>query len=188
MTLLPELKLGVLNGWIFLAAYAGGFLIMLATFSKDEKARLFVDPKLHLRGLKRVVLHFGQVVAVTFIALMVFTPITYVTSLLVLGVGVFMLGFLTVLVAMQYFKRATEDQPVIDGPYRISRNPQWVGLFLVLLGSAITTGTWLLILMVLVVGVVYHLQILEEENACKALYGESYQRYLSQVARYSVWF
>jgi protein-S-isoprenylcysteine O-methyltransferase Ste14 len=188
VTLLPELKLGILNGWIFLVTYGGGLLIALATFSKDEKARVFADPKQHLRGFKRVALHFGQLVAITFIVLMVFTPITYTIGLLVVGVGVYILGYGMVMIALQYFKQETDDRPVVDGPYRFSRNPQWVGLFLVLLGSAIASGAWLLILMVLVVGVIYHLQILEEEKACKALYGEAYQRYLGQVARYFVWF
>jgi protein-S-isoprenylcysteine O-methyltransferase Ste14 len=63
-----------------------------------------------------------------------------------------------------------------------------VGLFLVLLGAAILSGAWLMIVMVLVVALIYHLQILEEEKACSSLYGESYLRYLRQVPRYFYWF
>ena len=188
MRALPELELGIFNGWIFLVAYAGGLLLALAAFSKDDRARLFADPKVHVRGIKRVVLHMGQLVAITFIVMMVFTPITHAAGLLVVGAGVYGLGYGTVLIALRYFKRATADQPATDGPYRLSRNPQWVGLFLVLLGSAITSGGWLMIVMVLVVGCIYHLQILEEEKACSTLYGEAYRRYLRQVPRYLLWF
>jgi protein-S-isoprenylcysteine O-methyltransferase Ste14 len=184
MTALPELRLGIFNVWMFLLVYAGGFLLALAAFSKDEKARLFADPKLSLRGIKRVLLHIGQLVALTFVIIMVLTPITRAFGLMAVGLGVFLLGYCTVLVSLRYFRRAAEGQPATDGPYRVSRNPQWVGLFLVLLGAAITSGAWLMIVMVLVVGCIYHLQILEEEKACTAMYGGAYIRYLRQVPRY----
>jgi len=184
MSALPELHLGILNGWILLLAYAAGFLIALAAFSKDEKARLFADPKLTLQGIKRVLLHTGQLVAVAFIAIMVFTPITRSFGLMAAGLTVYVLGYCMVIVSLRYFRRSRLGHPVTDGPYRVSRNPQWVGLFLILLGAAIMSGAWLMIVMVLVVGCIYHLQILEEEKACATLYGEAYARYLRQVPRY----
>ncbi|TFH32591.1 MAG: phospholipid methyltransferase, partial [Anaerolineales bacterium] len=64
------------------------------------------------------------------------------------------------------------------------RNPQWVGLFSVLLGLAISCGSWLLVLAVCVVGASYHIQIVEEEKLCLAKFGQPYDEYLQRVARY----
>ena len=77
MTAIPHLEPGISNGWILLLVYAVGFLLALAPFSKDDMARLFADPKLKLRGIKRAILHIGQLVAVTFIVIMVFASITH---------------------------------------------------------------------------------------------------------------
>jgi protein-S-isoprenylcysteine O-methyltransferase Ste14 len=187
MTALPSLQLAVSNVWLLLVAYGIGFLLALRPFSKAEKVRLFADPKKPLRGIKRVTLHFGQFVAFAFIVLMVFTPVTRKVGPLLLGIAIYVGGYFTVVVALRYFRLANEGQPAKDGPYRVSRNPQWVGLFLVLMGTAILSAAWLPFVMVLVVGCIYHLQILEEENACASLYGADYINYLHRVPRYFLW-
>ena len=102
MTAIPQLELGISNGWILLLAYAVGFLLALAPFSKDDKARLFADPKLKLRGIKRAILHIGQLVAVTFIVIMVLTPITLASGVLVGGVAIYVLGYSMVLISLRY--------------------------------------------------------------------------------------
>ncbi len=187
MTALPPLQFAVSNAWLLLAAYGIGFLLALRPFSKGDRERLFADPKKPLRGIKRVMLHFGQLVAFAFIALMVFVPITHSRGLLTLGLAIYVLGHFTVVVSLRYFRLANEGRPAADGPYRVSRNPQWVGLFLVLMGTAILSSAWLPIAMVLLVGCIYHIQILEEERACAALYGEEYHTYRRQVPRYLLW-
>jgi protein-S-isoprenylcysteine O-methyltransferase Ste14 len=86
--------------------------------------------------------------------------------------------------ALYYFRKTPVGQPVVKGPYRMSRNPQWLGLFLVLLGSAIAVGIWLYIGLVVLVGIIYHKQILDEEKACIKKYGESYHEYMERIPRY----
>jgi protein-S-isoprenylcysteine O-methyltransferase Ste14 len=76
------------------------------------------------------------------------------------------------------------SQPAENGPYRVSRNPQWLGLFFVLLGSAISVGVWLYIGLVVLVGIIYHKQILDEEKACIKKYGDSYREYMERIPRY----
>jgi protein-S-isoprenylcysteine O-methyltransferase Ste14 len=86
--------------------------------------------------------------------------------------------------ALYYFRRTPVGRPVVKGPYRFSRNPQWVGLFLVLLGSAIAAGIWLYIGIIAIVGIIYHIQILGEETVCMKKYGESYLKYKNHTPRY----
>jgi len=187
MTALPSLQLAVSNTWLLLVAYGIGFLLALRPFSKGDRERLFADPKKPLRGIKRVTLHSGQLIAFAFIVLMVFTPITRKFGPLILGMAIYVVGYFTIVVALRYFRLANEGQPAKDGPYRVSRNPQWVGLFMVLMGTAILSAAWLPIAMVLIVACIYHLQILEEERACATLYGDDYINYLHRVPRYFLW-
>jgi protein-S-isoprenylcysteine O-methyltransferase Ste14 len=94
------------------------------------------------------------------------------------------IGVVTVAISLHYFGKAPSDQPVFDGPYRYSRNPQWVGLFLVLLGLAISANSILLVILVALVGFSYHIQILAEEGVCRKKFGPSYEDYLRKVPRY----
>lgn len=184
MSALPQLQFALSNCWLLLVAYAVGFLLALAPFSNDDKARLFADHRFHLRGMRRLVRHVGQFIAVAFIVLMVFAPITHSRGLLALGLTLYALGYSSMIIALPYFRLAKQAQPVTEGPYRLSRNPQWVGSFLVLLGTATLSDAWLPIALVLIVGSSYHLQILEEERACAAQYGAPYEAYLRRVPRY----
>jgi protein-S-isoprenylcysteine O-methyltransferase Ste14 len=180
--------LGLFNGWLLLAAYGAGLLLSVTTFSPAEKARLFTDPKTQLHGVKKWLRSAGQVVAVAYITLMLFVPLKVDTPWGVVGLGLFILGLVTVMVSLQVFKQAPQDQPVTAGPYRLSRNPQWLGLFLVFLGSALLSGAWLPLGMVLAIAAVYHIQILEEEKLCLAMYGDSYRAYTARVSRYLLFF
>jgi protein-S-isoprenylcysteine O-methyltransferase Ste14 len=156
------------------------------TFSAAQKTRVFADPKTQLHGVKKWLRGGGQVVAVAFIALMLFAPLKVDTPWGIIGLGIYALGLVTVMVSLQYFKQTPPDQPVTAGPYRLSRNPQWLGLFLVFLGSAILSGAWLALGMVMIIAAVYHIQILEEEKLCLATYGDSYRVYAARVARYFI--
>jgi protein-S-isoprenylcysteine O-methyltransferase Ste14 len=62
-----------------------------------------------------------------------------------------------------------------------------VGLVLVLVGAAITSGVWLYLGIIALVAAIYHLQILAEERLCLAQYGDRYRAYMAKVPRY-FWF
>jgi protein-S-isoprenylcysteine O-methyltransferase Ste14 len=120
--------------------------------------------------------------------MMIFTPLKVNNPIFLVGAGVFSIGFVLVMSALYYFRSTSVDEPVVKGPYRVSRNPQWLGLFLALLGSAIATKVRLYIGMVVIAGIIYHIQILDEETACIEKYGESYREYMNRIPRYLLFF
>ena len=181
---MPDFRIGLLNTWTLLAAYAAGFLLALVPYSRQERSWLFEDLKYRLRGWRRLLLFLGQVVAVTFITATVFAPLRFEAPTFLAGIVLYGVGYATVIGALYYFRRASKTGPVTTGPYHFSRNPQWVGLFLVLLGTAFASGAWLMSMAVVGVAAVYHLQILAEEELCRNKYGEAYQRYCRDVPRY----
>jgi protein-S-isoprenylcysteine O-methyltransferase Ste14 len=185
MRFLPTLTIGLANQWILLVLYATALISAVARLPQDKREWLFTDPKEELRGTRKLLLRLGQVVAVAFLVAVSLTPLFGAPVWLeVIGLGLYTTGTALVVVSIHSFGRSAQGEPTVEGPYRFSRNPQWVGLFSALLGLATSSGSWLLVLAVLAVGATYHIQIIEEEKLCRATYGESYAEYLQRVPRY----
>ena len=184
MDLLPTLQVGIMNGWIPLIIYFIGLIHSTSLYSKEARVWLFNNPKMENKRLFRFIRLFGQFAAVAYILLMVFSPLKIGKPVLLIGAIIYFLGFALEMSALYYFRKTPVGQPVVNGPYRASRNPQWLGLFLVLLGSAIAVGIWLYIGLVVLVGIIYHKQILDEEKACIEKYGDSYREYMERIPRY----
>jgi len=187
MRILPVLRWGLANHWLLLAVYAACLLLSVLRLPKERRAWLFADPKQTMHGPKKLALRLGQLLAFAFLLLVGLTPLpTRPSATAIGGLALFAAGLCLVPLSLYHFGRAPAGQPVREGPYRFSRNPQWVGLFLVLLGLAVSAASWLLILLVILVGLSYHIQILAEEELCRAQYGAAYERYLAEVPRYGL--
>lgn len=185
MRFLPTLRFGLANLWIPLSLYGAALMFSVLRLPKQKREWLFEDPKENLRGTRKLVLRLGQLLAALSIVAISLTPLFETpTWLSVIGLGLFAAGTALMVLSIHYFGRSPQGAPTIDGPYRFSRNPQWVGLFSALLGLAISSGSWLLVLAILAVGASYHIQILEEEGLCKAKYGQLYEDYSRRVPRY----
>jgi protein-S-isoprenylcysteine O-methyltransferase Ste14 len=184
MDILPKLHLGILNGWIPFSIYFIGLILSASLYSKEARIWLFNNPQDENMGAFKFVRLFGQLAMVAYILMMVFTPLKIGNPVFFVGAIVYIAGFALEMSALYYFRKTPVSQPVVNGPYRASRNPQWLGLFLVLFGSAIAAGIWLYIGLVVLVGIIYHKQILDEENACIKKYGESYRDYMRRIPRY----
>jgi len=184
MDLLPELQVGILNGWIPLIIYFIGLVLSVSLYSKEARIWLFNNPKDENKGVFMFIRLFGQLAMMAYILMMIFTPVRIDNPTFLVGAAVYSIGFVFEMSALYYFRRTPVGQPVVKGPYRVSRNPQWLGLLWVLLGSAIATGIWLYIGIVVIVSIIYHKQILDEETACIKKYGESYHEYMERIPRY----
>jgi protein-S-isoprenylcysteine O-methyltransferase Ste14 len=186
--ILPEFRLGIFNGWISFGLYFLGLMLSILPYSKEARIWLFQNPVNRDRKALLFVRRFGQLSMVAYILMMVFTPMDFHLPMFLPGALIFFSGLILEISALHSFRIAPPGQPVMAGPYRMSRNPQWVGLFLVLFGSAIAAGVWLYVLMVLIVGVIYHIQILDEEALCIEKFGERYRSYMRKIPRYFLFF
>ena len=75
-------------------------------------------------------------------------------------------------------------QLTVTGLYRWSRNPQYVGAFLFLLGFALNDWSLWCLAALLVVATNFHLLILVEEEHLRRTFGEPYADFCSKVPRY----
>lgn len=74
---------------------------------------------------------------------------------------------------------------VVSGPYRYTRNPQYVGVLAVVCGEAVLAGRPVLFAYAALLAVGYHLFVTRhEEPALRRLFGDAYDRYCATVPRW----
>ncbi len=83
------------------------------------------------------------------------------------------------------FKLTESKRLATTGVYRISRNPMYLGLAIMLLGWGIHLGDWLNLLpLAAFVFLITRWQIKPEEEALRQLFGEEYEAYCRKVRRW----
>ena len=74
---------------------------------------------------------------------------------------------------------------VVSGPYRVSRNPSYIGVALILIGWTLAFRSPLLLLYALIVVYGFHLRIvIGEEPSLARRFGEEWESYRSHVPRW----
>lgn len=110
-----------------------------------------------------------------------------------LGVVPLFIGAALVLHALRLFRRnKTTAEPfgeslalVTSGPFRVTRNPMYIGVFLMLSGISCLFGTLAPWLVVLSLGVVFDVVFVrQEEKRLEMMFGDDYRRYKVQVRRW----
>ena len=111
----------------------------------------------------------------------------------VLGALALLVSAGLVMASGRVFKRAgTPVRPVSpatvvvrQGPYRISRNPMYLGMLGLLAGLGILSGSYCFVAAMAVFAAVVHFGVvLPEERYLEALHGEAYRQYKRQVRRW----
>jgi len=85
-----------------------------------------------------------------------------------------------------FIPHAAEHQRlVVDGPYRFTRNPMYLGLTLVALGVALWSGAWPMLLAPIAVVVAFNfVHIPYEEAAMRRAFGADFDDYARRVRRW----
>ncbi len=109
------------------------------------------------------------------------------------GTIVFGLGVLLVASAALLFTRAGTGLPpwtpttqlVIRGPYRITRNPMYLGMAMIQAGLGLCLGSlWILFMLVPVLWWIRHKVIAAEEAYMEEKFGNAYRDYCGRVRRW----
>jgi protein-S-isoprenylcysteine O-methyltransferase Ste14 len=109
------------------------------------------------------------------------------------GVGVIALGLLLSGAVMREFARAgTAVSPyhetthfVSTGPYRYTRNPDYIGQTLMYAGIALATNSWWPLLLLPPALLTIHYGVVRrEERYLEAKFGQNYRDYTSRVSRW----
>jgi protein-S-isoprenylcysteine O-methyltransferase Ste14 len=186
MDLIPELKIGWLNGWILVCLLYVIYGILLKIFPKDVVARLYDKSGRSKRH--KVIILIGSLLVFIYFSLIIFTPLKIGSGVFVLGIIVYMFGLTGFVIALFNFKNAPPDQPITSGLYRFSRHPQQLMFCITFIGICIAIGSWIALFIQLLSSIFLHTRVLAEEKACLVRYGNSYQSYMKRVPRYFLFF
>jgi hypothetical protein len=93
MDLLPELQVGMWNGWIPLIIYFIGLILSVSLYSSEARAWLFNNPKDENKNVFMFFRLFGQLAMMAYILLMIFTPIRIEHPVFLAGATVYFIGF-----------------------------------------------------------------------------------------------
>lgn len=95
--------------------------------------------------------------------------------------------------AVSWFRRTGQNpkpwtpspELIIQGSYRFTRNPMYVGLTLGTVGIALLTGRgWMVLLGVGALAAVHFTAVVHEERYLTEKFGDAYRSYMARVRRY----
>lgn len=74
---------------------------------------------------------------------------------------------------------------IVEGPYRFTRNPMYLGVTLFQIGLGVTLDNlWISLFAGVALLTVHYIAVRPEERYLSAKFGDPYDRYLTQVRRY----
>jgi protein-S-isoprenylcysteine O-methyltransferase Ste14 len=114
------------------------------------------------------------------------------TAVAWLGVALCLGGVLILVISLVSFGTSFRvgidvDQPgglVTTGIFAVSRNPIYVGFFVFLLGQFLVFPSWTPLIALAVATLLFHRQVLREEEFMRQRYGREYGEYCGRVRRY----
>ncbi|MDH5747187.1 MAG: isoprenylcysteine carboxylmethyltransferase family protein [Candidatus Bathyarchaeota archaeon] len=189
MSLIPEFELGLWNAWIlvlslFLVVIGLSSLIIRVFFTKKKPAG---SSRQHMPQLNEQEKRLFYVSVVTLVAILVYTaflPLKLGTGWFYAGLLIYFLGMIFGFIAMINFNTTLLDKPVIDGVYRISRNPMYFSMFLMFIGIGIACAFWVFLLLTMIWIILSDKGVIAEERECLEKYGEAYREYMNRTPRW----
>jgi protein-S-isoprenylcysteine O-methyltransferase Ste14 len=136
-----------------------------------------------------LVIWTGMILEVLQIRLMpTFTKTSLTASLgLILWVGGFLLLYVGRFSLGQSFRIGVANEKtvfIVNGIYKISRNPMYLGLYATLIGSMFYTSNIVYMLVSFFIITTHHIITLGEEKELLLKYGNTYKEYCDKVRRY----
>jgi len=187
MSLIPDFELGLWNAWIFMLYVISynvlPYVLSSRLIDKDIlKKATGADMPLNKTEKK-----ISNIISFLFFALIVysiFMPLKLGTVWFYVGFLIYLLGVIIETIAMLNFVTTPVDKPVIKGVYRISRNPMYLGMFLIFIGIGIACASWVFLLLTMVLIILIHISVVSEERWCLEKYGNAYREYMNSIPRW----
>ena len=114
----------------------------------------------------------------------VFLPLKLGTHGFYLGLLIYLSGMLITIVATLNFTTTSMDKPVTKGIYTFSRNPMYIGEFLINISISIVCLSWIFFLVAVVVAILEQNIVVSEERFCLKKYGDVYRDYMNRTPRW----
>ena len=180
MSIIPDFDIGLWNAWILIIPliifWFGGVKFL---FSKRMSEEQFTQ-----KGRDKIVSMFLVLAMFFSFFYSVFLSLKLGTIWFYIGFIVYLIGLILIILTMINFATTPRDKPVTKGLYRYSRNPMFIGFFIVYAGIAIACISWVYTLLtVLFILIVNYLSPIEEAVTLKH-YGKSYKEYIDRTPKW----
>lgn len=159
---------------------------MVRTNSIEQGARVRFPPPLVFLG--------GILLGVALEYTVVPAPVPSGRTVSVIGGLLVLMAGLGFIIAARIFFTRTGQSPIpwrpspsliLKGPYRLTRNPMYVGMTLLEFGFGLALNNlWISLFAVPALLAVHFIAVLPEERYLSDKFGDSYKAYLAQVRRY----
>lgn len=137
-----------------------------------------------LEGRERVAYFFYQVSNVFICLYPLFLKVQIKPPKFFIGLFIYILGIAILIISTIAFAKPNQSGLNVNGIYKISRNPMYIGYFMYFLGCVVLTNSMLLLIALLIFQISAHWIILSEERWCIRQFGSKYVSYMNRVRRY----
>ena len=180
MSLIPAFELGLWNAWIFVLP-----MIVISILGSKILGKRGSEEASNLTKRVKTANSLYLLILVLLYAYSIFLPLKLNTVWFYAGLFIYLLGVLVVILSLLSFHTTSADKMVTKGVFRISRNPGYVGDFLVNTSIGIACLSWIFLL----VGVAFFLLlryyvIVVEEPFLTKKYGDTYKEYMNRTPRW----
>jgi len=183
MTLIPALKIGVWNAWIFMI-----WLILQTLAARLLSEELYKKagnpPEMKSSHTDRAVSGISPLIWLIGTAYSIFLPLQLGTIWFQIGVSIFLIGLIILMVASTNFAATPMDEPITRGIYHYSRHPMYIAIFLIYLSVGVASASWVFLL--ISIGWLFLLPpaTSKEERYCLSKYSDTYSDYMKQTSRW----
>jgi protein-S-isoprenylcysteine O-methyltransferase Ste14 len=178
-------QIGLWNAWIGPVISWLTMLLMIAINPKAVK-RLW-DVSWYAKQDK-IASFITTILMIALMIVAIWIPVKYGTIWFYSGAVIFSIGIILNLIALYNYATTPENQAILSGLYKISRNPLYLCWTIVLIGICIATTSWLMVILSVLYHVPNHYLILGEEKHCLKTYSKDYEDYMAKVPRYLLFF
>ena len=182
MSYIPALEIGLWNAWIFmiwliLFPIISSYIIKEKEVSKELRtsAPMKYEKIFNIISMTAVILGFIY---------SFFIPLKYNNTWFYIGLLIFLIGFIFNLTVLYTLRGAKLDKPFTNGPYKYSRHPIYLSLFLIIISISIMSLSWVFLLIVIIVALHQLIAAPAEEQYCLKKYGKEYQDYMVKTSRW----
>ena len=183
MNFVPVFKAGIWNAWIFMSVFILQMLIIMLAGEKVNK-RSHIPAGARLNKSEKYTSVIANLVWLAALLYSVFLPFKPGTILFYAGLFAFMIGLTILSIATYLFITKPPDQIITQGVYRFSRHPMYLATFLICLGAGLASGSWIFVILCIIMIFCFHKEALVEEKVCLEKYGDVYQEYQNQIPRW----
>jgi protein-S-isoprenylcysteine O-methyltransferase Ste14 len=186
MTLIPELKIGLLNAWLPILFF-NIFMIALPHIVNPQGAKRAVDTSWYEKKDKKFVVltfifWFGQIIYGVWVTLKIGTTWFNIGAVITIA------GFIFYTIANNNYMTVPLDKAITRGLYKISRNPLYLFSGIIMIGISLAAASWIMLVIIAIYWAINHQTIKAEERYCFKTYGEEYRKYMDKVPRYILFF